>query len=120
MKLLALLLLTGGVQDDLAKVRKTIFYDSRYPTGWVGGEAAEALGEFRVVESLDPLLEILTTMDSDIRMKAVLALGQLRMKEALPRLKEFVEEEVVPEIRGAAIEAIAQIEGVEDPDQAQS
>lgn len=89
------------------------FLDSlmRYPTGWVGGAAAEALGEFKVVESLDPLLEALETLDANIRLKAVVALGQLGRKEALPRLKEVLSDDMYPEIRVAAELAITALEG---------
>lgn len=78
--------------------------------------AAEFLGKLGAVEATEPLMRLLDASDRNVRISAMQALGRLRARAAIPRLREVAIGDESDGVRSWAIDALGDIgdeEGVE-------
>ncbi|MDD5746380.1 MAG: HEAT repeat domain-containing protein [Candidatus Omnitrophica bacterium] len=72
----------------------------------VRGNAALVLGERREKSAVKPLISLLNEDDSTVRLKAVMALGNIATPDSTSALLQLARSEPDPEIKGAAIQGL--------------
>ncbi|MBF0548318.1 MAG: HEAT repeat domain-containing protein [Candidatus Riflebacteria bacterium] len=78
--------------------------------------AVEILGNLGNVKAVQPLIEILDDMDEEVRIKVMVALGKLKAKEVVQRLREIARKETNENLKKTAREILLKDFGIKNPD----